>query len=77
MKIALASDHAGFPLKQYLVEWLTRQGHEVLDLGVASDQSPSDYPDAAAAVPPTSSMGSTRRSAMIPTARIRGSSTIG
>lgn len=50
MKIALASDHAGFPLKRHLVDWLARQGHEVIDLGVASDESPSDYPDAAAAV---------------------------
>lgn len=50
MRIALASDHAGFPLKRHLVDWLTQQGHEVLDLGVASDESPSDYPDAAAAV---------------------------
>lgn len=50
MKIALASDHAGYPLKQHLVEYLTKQGHEILDLGVDTDKVPSDYPDAAEAL---------------------------
>lgn len=50
MRIALASDHAGYPLKQYLVDYLTGQGHEVIDLGVYTPDVPSDYPDASAAV---------------------------
>ena len=50
MKIALASDHAGYPLKQHLVDYLKKQGHEVLDLGVDTDKVPSDYPDAAEAI---------------------------
>lgn len=50
MRIALAGDHAGFPLKQHLVEFLRTQGHEVIDLGVNSDAVKSDYPDAAQAV---------------------------
>ena len=50
MKIALASDHAGYPLKQHLVEYLTAEGHEVLDLGVNTDKVPSDYPDSAEAL---------------------------
>lgn len=50
MKIALASDHAGFPLKDHLVNFLREQGHEVLDLGVTADVVSSDYPDAAIAV---------------------------
>ncbi len=50
MKIALASDHAGYPLKQHLVRFLQNQGHEVIDLGVDTDAVPSDYPDAAAAI---------------------------
>jgi len=50
MKIALASDHAGYPLKQHLVEYLKKQGHDVLDLGVDTPNVPSDYPDAAKAV---------------------------
>lgn len=44
MKIALAGDHAGFPLKQYLIVELSKDGHEIVDLG-AYDTTPSDYPD--------------------------------
>jgi ribose 5-phosphate isomerase B len=49
MRIALASDHAGFTLKQELHARLTGQGHDVLDLGTHS-ASPVDYPDAAESV---------------------------
>jgi ribose 5-phosphate isomerase B len=49
MRIALAADHAGFPLKQELLAKLTQQGHQVVDLGTHS-LSPVDYPDAAVAV---------------------------
>ena len=47
MKIALAADHAGYPLKQHLVDYLRKQGHDVVDLGVNTPDVPSDYPDAA------------------------------
>ena len=50
MKLALASDHAGFTLKNELVSYLQQQGHDVLDLGVSTADVPSDYPDASAAV---------------------------
>lgn len=50
MKIALASDHAGYPLKQHLVDYLAKQGYEVLDLGVDNPSVAADYPDAAQAV---------------------------
>jgi len=43
MKIALASDHAGFGLKDELVAWLREQGHEVADLGTNGGES-VDYP---------------------------------
>jgi len=46
MRIAVASDHAGFPLKEELVPFLRSLGHEVADLGVHTPD-PSDYPDAA------------------------------
>lgn len=42
--IAVASDHAGFALKQYLVEYLQGKNREVLDLG-PDDESSVDYPD--------------------------------
>ena len=43
MNIALASDHAGFGLKDELVAWLREQGHDVRDLGTNSAES-VDYP---------------------------------
>jgi ribose 5-phosphate isomerase B len=44
MKIALASDHAGFALKTELADWLRESGNDVLDLGTASESS-VDYPE--------------------------------
>lgn len=43
MKIAIASDHAGFALKTLLIERLKGGGHDVLDLGTDSE-APVDYP---------------------------------
>ena len=44
MRIALAADHAGYALKQHLIEVVRPLGHEVTDLGTDSD-APVDYPD--------------------------------
>ncbi|MGA9117353.1 MAG: ribose 5-phosphate isomerase B [Bacteroidota bacterium] len=49
MTVAIACDHAGFRLKQVLLEGLQKEGCEVLDLG-AYDEEPSDYPDWARSV---------------------------
>jgi RpiB/LacA/LacB family sugar-phosphate isomerase len=49
MRIAIASDHAGFDLKQQLVESLRQRGHESIDLGTDS-REPVDYPDYAEAI---------------------------
>jgi RpiB/LacA/LacB family sugar-phosphate isomerase len=49
MRIAIASDHAGFKLKQDLVKYLGELGHTVVDLGTNSED-PVDYPDYAAAI---------------------------
>jgi ribose 5-phosphate isomerase B len=43
-KIAIGCDHAGFPYKQPLINWLNDHGYEVVDYGAYSDQS-SDYAD--------------------------------
>lgn len=48
MKIAVACDHAGFPLKATIVDAVREAGHEVLDLGTDST-APVDYPDMTAA----------------------------
>jgi ribose 5-phosphate isomerase B len=44
MRIALASDHAGFEYKEAIRSWLASHGHEVRDFGTASVE-PVDYPD--------------------------------
>ena len=43
MKIAIASDHGGFALKQNVIMYLEAEGHEVSDLGCYSEES-VDYP---------------------------------
>ena len=49
MNFVLASDHAGFDLKNHLKPVLEAKGFAVQDLG-AHDKQPSDYPDFAEAV---------------------------
>jgi len=43
VQIAIAADHAGYPLKAELIPWLREQGHDVIDLGTDSE-APVDYP---------------------------------
>jgi ribose 5-phosphate isomerase B len=54
MRVHLGCDHAGFELKQHLVDWLEAQGHEVVDHGAFGYDPDDDYPpfclEAAAAV---------------------------
>ena len=49
MRIACGFDHAGFPLKEMVLDTLRSAGHEVLDLGTNSTE-PVDYPDVAVRV---------------------------
>jgi ribose 5-phosphate isomerase B len=49
MRVALASDHAGFSLKEELAARLRKDGFEVTDLGSHSLE-PVDYPDYALAI---------------------------
>ena len=49
MRIAIGSDHAGFPLKQHLLGTLEDLGHEVDDHGTHSEES-VDYPEICAGV---------------------------
>jgi ribose 5-phosphate isomerase B len=44
MKIAVACDHGGFPLKETILEAVRAAGHEPLDLGTDSAE-PVDFPD--------------------------------
>ena len=43
MRIVIASDHAGFELKEHVKSQLQSAGHDVVDVGTDSDES-TDYP---------------------------------
>ena len=45
-RIIMASDHAGYRMKEYLDALLTKQGYSVIDVG-AYNENPVDYPDEA------------------------------
>ena len=44
MRIAIAADHAGFLIKDDVINLVQSLGHDVIDLGTY-DQEPVDYPD--------------------------------
>ena len=44
MRVHIGSDHAGFDLKQHLVQVLTDQGYEVIDHGAETYDAEDDYP---------------------------------
>lgn len=44
MKIAVASDHAGFEMKNFVIEYLKQKNFDILDLGTNSESS-VNYPD--------------------------------
>jgi RpiB/LacA/LacB family sugar-phosphate isomerase len=64
MRIAVGADHAGFALKQDVLEWLRRDGHEAIDLGTHSE-APVDYPDIAQAIADAIVEGRAARGALI------------
>jgi len=45
VKIAVAFDHAGFPLKETVLTAVRAAGHEPIDLGTFDAESKDDYPD--------------------------------
>lgn len=49
MVIAVGCDHGGFPLKQEVLNTITKAGHTAIDLGTNSTEA-VDYPDFSAAV---------------------------
>jgi ribose 5-phosphate isomerase B len=42
--IGIASDHAGFPMKQFVLQYLAKKGYKIKDFGTNSIES-VDYPD--------------------------------
>ncbi len=64
MRVAVACDHAGFPLKAVVVAELKAAGHDVVDLGT-HDDSAVDYPDFAKALGEQISGGAAERGVLL------------
>ena len=65
MKLVISADHAGFPLKEDVRAYLTRAGHEVVDLGAYTGDEPDDYPDFAELVGNAINQGTAHRGVLI------------
>jgi RpiB/LacA/LacB family sugar-phosphate isomerase len=64
MKIAIACDHGGFPLKETALHVVMKAGHEPVDLGTFT-ADPVDYPDYARAVGEAIQQGKAERGILI------------
>ena len=64
MKVAIGFDHAGFPLKQTVLETVIEAGHEPIDLGTNSAE-PVDFPDFAEKVGRTIQNGKAERGILV------------
>ncbi|HEC24224.1 MAG TPA: ribose 5-phosphate isomerase B [Chloroflexi bacterium] len=64
MRIVVGADHAGYPLKEALKEFIAGLGHEVLDVGTDSTES-VDYPDFARALGEAIVQGKAERGVLI------------
>ena len=64
MRIAVGSDHAGFALKEHVRIALSADGHEVVDVGTASEES-VDYPGFAADAARLVAAGDTDRAVLV------------
>ena len=65
MKLVIASDHAGFSLKQEVCAYLSKSGHEVIDLGAFKMEPQDDYPDYAERVGEAIKQGEAPRGILI------------
>jgi RpiB/LacA/LacB family sugar-phosphate isomerase len=64
MRVAVGADHAGFDLKTQIIERLSQDAHQVLDLGTHSTE-PVDYPDYARAVAEAILQGEAERGILV------------
>ena len=65
MRIALASDHRGYAVKQRLTAALAKLSHEVSDFGVETGDGACDYPDYAIPVAEAVAGGRAERGILI------------
>jgi ribose 5-phosphate isomerase B len=65
MRVAFASDHAGWPLRARVLDELAAGGHEVVDVGTPEPVPGDDYPDVAAAVASAITSGRAERGILV------------
>jgi ribose 5-phosphate isomerase B len=63
VRIALASDHAGYALKEDVKRFLVEEGHQVIDVGTDSEE-PVDYPPFCAAAAREVALGNADRAVL-------------
>jgi ribose 5-phosphate isomerase B len=65
MKICIGADHAGYDMKQQLIEYARKLGHEVHDVGTFEPGKPDDYPDFAVLVAQDIGSGAAERGILV------------
>lgn len=65
MRVAFASDHAGFPLRDAVLAAIRDAGCEALDLGAPAPQPGDDYPDIVAPVAKAVAAGNVERAVLV------------
>ena len=65
LRVALGSDHGGFPLKAQILPWLQDEGYEILDIGAHTLNATDDYPDFAEAVAQAVTSGQAQRGILV------------
>jgi ribose 5-phosphate isomerase B len=64
MRVAIGADHAGFEVKERLRAHLTKEGHDVKDVGTTSPE-PCDYADFASRVARAVAHGEVERGVLV------------
>lgn len=64
MHIVVGSDHAGWPMKGSIIEYIRGLGHQVTDVG-CHDEQPVDFPDMARALTAAIKDGDAERGIMV------------
>jgi ribose 5-phosphate isomerase B len=65
MRIAVAFDHRGVHLRERVLETLTADGHEIVDLGTDTDAVRIDYPDKAREIGESVQQGTAERGVLV------------
>lgn len=65
MKISIGADHAGYDMKQQLIEYVGKLGHQVHDVGTFEPGKPDDYPDYAVLVAQDIRSGAAERGILV------------